>query len=160
MIGSYKRINKDELDLLLKRIRTVFDVTDSEDEESLGKFLDIDKSWHAIHFLLNNDAWDGDYPLHNAVLGGTEIGEDLGYGAAHYLTPEEVQETSNALSQISEQRFLSRFDADKLNKAEIYPQGWRGDKQEVEYLRGNFLDLVGFFKEAANADEAMVIWLS
>jgi len=49
--------------------------------------LDIQKAWHGLHYLLCVQPWDGDLPLRNAVLGGSEIGPDLGYGPPVRLSP-------------------------------------------------------------------------
>ena len=73
--------------------------------------LDIDRSWHAIHFLLNGDAWEGEPPLVNAVMGGMPIGEEeIGYGPARFLCPEEVGSVANAMVDISKDQRLEKFD--------------------------------------------------
>src|SRR5271165_1779219 len=71
--------------------------------------LNIDKSWHGIHFLLTSSAWGGTPPLSNAVLGGTEFGPDLGYGPARYLTPDQVKEVAAGLDRITGETLRGRF---------------------------------------------------
>jgi hypothetical protein len=41
---------------------------------------EVDKAWHAIHFSLTGDPFEGRIPLNFLVTGGRSIGEDLGYG--------------------------------------------------------------------------------
>jgi hypothetical protein len=68
----------------------------------LSRSLDIDKTWHIIHFLLNGDAWEGSGPLFDAVLGGSQLtDEDIGYGPARFISPAEVAATAHALRSIS-----------------------------------------------------------
>lgn len=54
------------------------------------RHVDVDKAWHAIHFLLNDDSWQGVLPLFNVVLGGTRLAKTMVYGPARYLLPVEV----------------------------------------------------------------------
>ena len=43
--------------------------------------IDLDKSWHGIHFLLTGAAWEGERPLNFLILGGEEVGDiDVGHG--------------------------------------------------------------------------------
>jgi hypothetical protein len=75
--------------------------------------LRIDKSWHGIHFLLTGSAWGGKPPLSNAVLGGKEFGQDLGYGPARYLTPDQVKEVAAALDEITEATLRAQFSSSR-----------------------------------------------
>lgn len=59
-------------------------------------------------------------------MGGTELGEDLGYGPARGLTAAEVQAVSAALSAISGEQLWSRFDEKDLGSLDRLPaiQDW------------------------------------
>ena len=97
----------------------------------------------------------------NAVLGGEEIGDvDVGYGPARFLEPEEVRALANALSNISSAELIEQFDPRALNEAEIYPQGWRGERHEREYIVGNYQRLVEFLQIAADAGDAVIEYLN
>ncbi len=134
---------------------------EEETADNSDRCLDIDKAWHAIHFLLNHDPWGGEYPYSGVVLGGLVVSdEDVGHGPARYLAPEEVQEVADALSLISEETLLRQFDARKFEEAKIYPQGWSGAPEELEYIGGYYRHLAQFFREAARKDEAILLWLS
>src|SRR5215203_4027303 len=53
--------------------------------------IDLDKSWHGIHYLLTKTAWAGEPPLSFLVLGGAEVGDiDVGYGTARAFRSDEV----------------------------------------------------------------------
>src|SRR5919108_645463 len=44
-----------------------------------GGDVDLDKAWHAIHYMLTQSAWDGNEPLNFLVGGGAPVGDiDVG----------------------------------------------------------------------------------
>jgi len=57
-----------------------------------GHSISIDKAWHGLHYLLCGAPEPVAGPLGQAVFGGTDIGEDQGYGPARYFTPTQVAE--------------------------------------------------------------------
>src|SRR4051812_34848725 len=113
MIGNLLRIAPAKLHELLEAPDSVETVIYPEEEDEQNeRHLDLDKSWHIIHFLLAGDAWAGKQPHANAICGGAELGDtDVGYGPARYLTPAQVKEVAGALSGISANELWSRFDS-------------------------------------------------
>lgn len=140
MIGNYLRVSEDDLSRLLAHPETVMDVIYREDGPE-DATLDIDKSWHVIHFLLNGETWEGQWPWFGAVLGGTEISdEDVGYGPARYLTPSQVQEVAGALQTIDSE--------------------WQGSESDRAYISSYYEQLRTFFQMSAASKCAMIQWLS
>jgi len=140
-----------------------------DDEEFLANVLGeqddrpnlcIEKSWQGIHYALNGDPWKGSGPLFNAVLGGKEVGEDLGYGPARILSPEEVAETAKALDAISMEDFENRVSKCDFTSDQIYVYAGEDPDEIVEELGTYFADLQTFFNEAAQRCDAMLIFLS
>ncbi|MFO0811330.1 MAG: YfbM family protein [Gemmataceae bacterium] len=161
MIGNYRRVTMQELAALRVNPASVIAFLYPADNAPFpaGRHLDIDKAWHAIHFLLNGDAWDGDRPLMDAVLGGTALGEeDVGYGPARYLEPDEVREVAQALDDLPEFELLERFDAAALNDADIYTPPW--SDADREYVGDNYSAMAEFFRKAAEAGDAMLLYLN
>jgi hypothetical protein len=154
-VGRFLYVESDQLvsdDELEKRY---------EAESDTRPYLDIDKSWHAIHFLLTGSAWEGEAPLANTVLGGTELGdEDVGYGVARYLTPDEVREVSEALGAITPEELMQRSSPQEMQAADIYPNIWDRGEDELEYVREYYDMLVRFFRGAAEAGEAMLLYFN
>jgi hypothetical protein len=123
-----------------------------ENADHTTRYLDIDKTWHIIHFLLNDHPWEGNGPRFGAVLGGTELtDEDLGYGPARYLTPAEVGATSRAIQQIGFDELWSGLDAARIRAVDLYSEA---------YARENYQALQAFFLRAANSNEAVILWLA
>ena len=161
MIGNYLPLSREQLAAIVENPAQAEELAYPDDGALPPAALDIDKSWHLIHFLLNGETWGGDGPLSQVVLGGTELPDtDAGYGPFRYLHPEEVQATSKALAEISSEELWSRFDADRAHAAEIYPQGWSGDDQERGYVQGNFESLQQLYAKAAASGKAMLLYLS
>jgi hypothetical protein len=171
MIAYYRRVTPTELAQLQANPESVEEFLFPEEAvlvvpdglDSLpddDREIDLDKSWHAIHFLLTGDAWEGDPPLRDAVLGGTELGEDLGYGPARYLTPTEVRVVSQALNGISADDLRSRATLQDLAAGDIYAFAPEQGEDSWEYITGNYERLVSFFAEASAAGDAMLLYMS
>lgn len=120
--------------------------------------VDVDKAWHGIHYLLTGVAWGGPEPLAWAVLGGEELGPDVGYGPARFLTPSQVQEISTALSRISKEWLASRFNPADMQQQQIYPETiWARDSSEaLDYLLEYFQILRNFYSSASTRGDAVV----
>ena len=162
MIENYRRVTESELSGLCANPTSISDFLYAEANDGTERRrLDIDKSWHAIHFLLNGSPWDGTYPLVCLVMGGESIGEqDVGYGPARFLTTQQVKDVANAIEQIPAWELREKFDANRMNDEEIYPHGWRDSAEERDYISQHYLALVKFFKDAADANDAIIVYLN
>lgn len=125
--ASYQRITPEEFEKLYsdavyasvyfgddletdEEIHAYFEVLRSNDH-----YLDLDKHWRSLYFLLI-----GDFPndskttdstlLHKVFMGGAATPWEATYGMVRYLTANEVKEMSEALNQVSEDNFKSRLD--------------------------------------------------
>lgn len=134
MIGNFLQLSSEELADLIANPSDVESFIYPDDEEREGN-IDVDKAWHGIHFLLTGDAWGGEPPLVNVVLGGTELGDDVGYGPARYLTADEVRAAAEALRDITPDVLRTRYIASDLSRNSIYPDIWGDpDDDAVGYL--------------------------
>jgi hypothetical protein len=120
--------------------------------------LSIDKAWHGLHFLLIGDAESTDGELGPVVLGGTEIGEDEGYGPARYFEPGEVAALAAALDRDGvEDEIAARYDPARMTELSIYPFGWEDDEEdEREWLLDAFREVRAFYRDAAADGSAVV----
>ncbi|HLN65023.1 MAG TPA: YfbM family protein [Symbiobacteriaceae bacterium] len=134
-------------------------LNEDDPEDPTGCY--VDKAWHGIHFLLNGAAYTGDGPLFNVVLGGTEIGEDLGYGPARYLTADQVREAAAAFGAISDDELRQRYNPRAFEDADIYPNIWVDEGDEaLDYVMEYLTQLRAFFLAAAQAGQAMLLYIS
>jgi Domain of unknown function (DUF1877) len=118
--------------------------------------LSLEKSWHVLHYLLTGKAEEAPPPLGNAILGGQQIGEDLGYGPARFLTPQAVREVATALNAISKDDLRKRFDLKAMMAAKIYPVR---DQSELRLAQDYFALVSRYYAEAAAAGNAMLLWV-
>ena len=132
-----------------------------EGERQVADELDIEKSWHGLHYLLTGEVWGGAPPLADAVLGGRPLGDGLSYGPAMALTPDEVKAVAGALEKVTHDQLRERYgDGSALMAADIYPQLWDRSNEIGGYLLPYFDDLVAFYRRAADNGHAVLHWLS
>jgi hypothetical protein len=126
--------------------------------------IDLDKSWHGIHYLLTKTAWEGESPLNFLILGGEEVGNiDVGYGAGRALRSDEVIRIHEALLPIDEETLRSRFDPADMISLEIYPEIWDRDPADDDtfgYCAEYFDDLKNFIARTTEGNFGLVISLS
>jgi Domain of unknown function (DUF1877) len=120
-----------------------------------GHSVSIDKAWHGLHYLLCGVPEPAPGPLGQAVFGGTEIGEDRGYGPARYFAVSQVAEIASALHSSSlEQELRARFDAAAMTQLGIYPGVWETD--DLAWLIEAFHTVRDFYAAASDAKQAVV----
>ena len=147
-----------ELDTLLDDPESIeeFLRTDEEGRRS----LDVDKSWHGIHYLLTGDAWGGEPPLDFIVSGGESVGDvDLGYGPARAFDSEDVRDLARALAPITPEKLFERWDPAAIATAEIYAIQ-PDDDEEREYIGAYYVQLKEFVAAAARDGLGMIVYLT
>jgi hypothetical protein len=162
MIANFVAITSDQLQNLIADPDSVTRLLypDNEAGEPEGH-LDIDKAWQGIHFLLTGDAWEGPAPWALAVMGGTEIGEDAGYGPARYLRPDQVREVADALTSLPREEIAQRYAPAEMEEAGVYPEIWvRDGDQALGYLLEYYDLLVEFYQQAASKRCAVLQYLN
>jgi hypothetical protein len=120
--------------------------------------LVLGRTWHALHYLLCNDPWDGPEPVNHAILGGTPLVDDLG---PRILGPELVARVARALLPINIPAIVADFQPDEFERLDIYPGGWHERASEwPELLAADLAVLRQFYQERAAAGDAVLIHLN
>ena len=155
-------IDAAKLDELRRDPDTIEEFLYPESDDDPDGSFDVDKAWHGLHYLLTGAAEGGEPPLSLAILGGEEIGDDLGMGPARFLTPAQVREVAAALAGLSESELRQRFDPQDMQSLGIYPEIiWVRDGDDaLDYLIENFGPLVEFYTGAAARGEAVLLSLA
>jgi hypothetical protein len=165
MIGNFRMSTDEEIRSLLDdpdRIEAVLYPDDESGIEATAEY-DVDKAWHAIHFLLCGQPWEGTPPLDFIVSGGTPVGEvDVGYGPARVFSSAEVSEIVLALEPITAAELKGRFSVSAFRENDIYPDIW--DEPQADCLDGYVLDyfdgLKRFLQGAQAAGKALIVYLN
>lgn len=136
------------------------DADDSPSEEGIE--VDLDKAWHAIHYLLCGVADEGTGTGAFLLSGGTPIGDvDVGYGPARAMTAAQVATAASFLEALPPETLMQRYDAAKLDAADIYPNIWKRDGEDAKtYVRDSYDTLRQYMATAARKRMGMVIALS
>ena len=162
MAGNFLRIPADQLHNLKSNPNELDSLV--EDLFSGGvdyeRFCDVDKSWQSIHFLLAGEPWGGESTEAQAVLGGVEFGPDLGYGPARYHDPERVKQIWSSLSSISVEELTDRFDPLAMQRADIYAFDPEYAEDELEMAQDYYEELRRFYSEAAEEDNAVLLFIT
>jgi hypothetical protein len=124
----------------------------------IPKGLELEKSWHCLHFLFSGKAWEvGKPPVQRAILGGIEIPDTervMGYGPVRYLQQGEVRKIATALKTYPIKRTAAKFDPLAASAAKIYCP-----KHSPEELEHYFDLLKNYYREAAAKKHAMLLWI-
>jgi hypothetical protein len=131
------------------------EATQSGEREPPARSASLDKAWHGLHYLLSGSAEPVPGPLGQAVFGGTEIGDDMGYGPARCFTVAETSDIARALQAPGLETVLrDRFDPGAMEQLGIYPGGaW---DEGPDWLIDAFRDLRDFYAGASVAGQAVV----
>ena len=167
MIGNFLLVEDSTIDDLLRTPERIHELLDERvyEADAAVDYVDVDKAWHALHFLLTGTAWEGEPPLNFIAAGGEAIGdEDVGYGPARALRSVEVAALASVLAAISPRTLLERYDGPKMDRLEIYPAGWAQydpvGADDFAYYAGAYEALVALVREGAARKRGLLIWLS
>jgi hypothetical protein len=121
-----------------------------------GDLLDLHKDWEVVHFLLTGESsGEGPYAgVAAAVLGGTEFGDDVGYGPARLISADEVRQIAEALEAAGRESFLARFDPAAMARANVYG----GDAVEEEEAEDQLDALFVFYALAREQGREVLAW--
>lgn len=165
MIGNLLRVTKTELEEYLKDSSLLeSSIYDEETDDENPNLVDIDKAWDGIIFLLTGQGIaNANHPLLRVLFSGQIIDEeqDLGYGPAHYLTPEQVAELNSEISKITIADLKQKYDPKKMAELEVYPTIWEQEGDEAfDYLCEYFVNLQQVYSDATKNGEAIITFLN
>ncbi len=161
MIGSYLRTSEETVKKIQQGEMELWDLLNDDSYDEY--IIDIDKTWHAIHFTLTGEVLTG---------GGSEF-DDLVLGENHLtdpekeefptslINPERVKELAVALDNLTEQDFKEKFSMKEMLENEIYPLFVEEDEDEFfEYVNYHFTELKKFMKKASDEGQAVIFYIS
>ena len=129
------------------------ELLEADDDEAS---VDLDKAWHGIHWLLTGSSGPTVDPVSEAIFGGEEVGEEIGYGPARLLAPDRVRAVAAALATLDEPTLRARADLGAMARADVYPGIWDEDDVVDTYLLPYLDELRSFYADAAAAGETVI----
>ena len=148
MIANFLRVSEKELGEYKMNSEELEDRFHSIEIYDDPNFIDIDKSWQGIIFLLTGqNLQNASGELLSIIFGKNFVDQtqNFGFGPAQYLTSEEVKTINNKISNIKIEELHSKFDPIKMDKLEVYPRIWDEGETAFEYLSQNFIKLKEFY---------------
>jgi hypothetical protein len=126
--------------------------------------IDLDKSWHALHFLYSGFEWEGDPPAAFLLNWGESVGDvDVGYGPARVFRTHEVQDIRLFLDQIDETQLRQLYNPKEMSRLKIYPDIWRReppDDDPLGYAIEYHQILTQFIQRTSDKSLGLVVYLS
>lgn len=162
MIGFLLRATPAELEEYMND-STLLETKMADEELDEDKLVDIDKAWDGIIYLLTGEGYaTSQHPLRNVIFSAQLVHDeqDLGYGPAHYNTPEQVAELSALLDKLDAAELRTRYNPADMEEKDIYPSVWEDDEDIVTYLLNNFESVRALYAEAAQNGEAVIVFVS
>lgn len=154
-------MTKSELEYYLKDSSLLEDKI-YDDETENENLVDFDKSWDGIIFLLTGESFaTTEHNLARVLFSGQFIDEeqDLGYGPAHYLTPEQVEALNNEISTITITDLKQKFNPQKMTELGVYPTIWDEGEDAFDYIADGFSTVQTIFADATKNREAIITFL-
>jgi hypothetical protein len=164
MIGNLLRVTDAELQTYLTD-STQLENRIYDDSGTDPALVDIDKAWDGLVFLLTGEGLSAggyEHPLARVLFSGQLINaeQDLGYGPAHFLRPEEVAELQPQLAALTVADLKQRFEPAKMTALDIYPDIWSEGEVAFDYVADGFVTVQQHYAEAAQRGEGMITFLS
>ena len=152
-VATFKQLTAAQLERLVATPSLANEALDWEESEEDPSFLDIDKAWHGLHFLISGGARAAEAPPVDPIFGGKELTP----GGARWLSADEVKQASAGLAKLSTRSLWARYDKTIMTNAQIYPEFWEEKKDALEYLIFHFEKLVEYYRDATRRGNAMLI---
>ncbi|MFO0857366.1 MAG: YfbM family protein [Phycisphaerales bacterium] len=125
--------------------------------------IDLDKAWHAIHYILTDSVWEGSFPKAFLLKGGTMFGGDpddpLSDQPSRAFSAEQTRAIADMLKSVPLAVFASKYDPRLLDAAKIYPEGiWLRDGDDArEYVTSYYDTLTTFVNSAASKGYCLLV---
>jgi hypothetical protein len=114
--------------------------------------LEIEKTWHALHYLISGSVKGGDEPA-RLILNGMQIPQTSDHVVSHRGT--DVAAFAHVVTSLASKALEERFNPAKMNELKIYPGEWGcGD---LEYAIQFWPALKEFFARNAALGHGMVV---
>lgn len=160
MIGYYKLLDDKDYEKLSNGDSLPNEYIDFSNDDSYD-YLDIDKTWNAINYVLVGDL-DGDNsenPFSKLIFGGQYIeDEEIPYGS-FLINKKEVMDLRKNIDTVIEEDFRKNFSVKEMLEAGVYPV-YEGDLDEEEeffqYVYSAFYDIKRFFRRAEEEEKAIL----
>ena len=126
--------------------------------------LDLQKSWHMLHYLLTGHA-DMAPASGDVILGGEPLGDDLGYGPARLIDTAATKAFAGFLARQDLAQLQARIDIPLMERSHVYglPIGVGEAEARADVGREvawSFPALKAYVDARAAAGDGLLTWIS
>ncbi len=118
-------------------------------EDDNCKLINIDKLWDGLHFLLTGVS--ASEPIENNELSEFIVGVDSVLYEDEFVafsSKKDVQRIVKMIDKINFDAFAEKFNPNEFIQAEIYPNIWQDDKNELfAQMKEHFIGLKIFYQQ-------------
>ena len=132
--------------------KSAYDFINPEEGWETAPIIDLDKEWHALHFLLTQSAGPTEDPL-SLILGNyEEIGPDNGYGSAFHIPAANLKAFADASDALNEVALRERYDTEAMVAQHIYLGDMYHEEGDdgLKFLTSRLNELTEFAAKAAS----------
>jgi hypothetical protein len=136
--------------------------------DPIGPFeqpLNLEKSWHMLHYLFTGDVLPAQSPG-DALLTGQDLGDDVGYGPARLQNEKVTQDFARFLQTLDEAVLQEAVNYREMSRAGVYatPGGPGSDAEYEAELRAEvasyFPRLRNYLVKITEKQGGLLIWVS
>jgi len=127
--------------------------------------LDLEKSWHVLHYLLTENIGPTAPPA-DLLLTGEELGGDVGYGPVRLHDASATRAFADFLEGLDAPTLVGRVNIDELQQAGVYgipmgPSPKAEFQRELQAEAESFLpQLRDYVAAMAEKQNGLLVWLS
>ena len=124
----------------------------------------LDKTWDAVHHVftgVNLDDFESlQPPLKYLMFSNQYFDEeqDMGYGPAHYILPEQVKAVNTIISDMNTETLVSNYNPQKLRADKVYLRDWKSPEMKAIVLH-YCNELKTFYSKAAKNGDGIVTYI-
>jgi len=159
MVAQFKVISKEDTKIITEDPSQIAVILFPEDAEDPFKDqLSLDKEWHVIHYILCGSDSPNGTALGDAILGGSAVGGDLGYGPARLILPDQIKTINSALTAVDFHELCQNVNRDSSIVKELYSAD--ALEEDTDYvLEKYFQKLVKLYSENSKGTNSILTYL-
>lgn len=126
-------------------------------EQTLG----LEKAWHILHYLFTGRIDPADTPA-DALMTGSPLGADLGYGPARLQDPEATREFASFLGAQDLPALQERLSYSEMLEAGVYalPMGSGSESELRDEVALYFPRLRDYVVDMSAKNNGLLLWIS
>lgn len=124
--------------------------------------LDLHKTWHMFHYLLDGHGWTAvTDESGGGLFAGQPFGVDMGYGPPHLLSVEQTAHFARRLDALTVEQLADRVDMDAIrtHRIYVYGEGHVGRDETIADIKHYFPMLQAWVGAQAEKGNSIVLVL-